>query len=71
MGPNELRQFCALDETSADLMRRAFDVFGLTARSYDKILRVARTIADLEGCRDINSGHIAEAIQLRTSINGQ
>ena len=66
MGPNELRQYCVLDDVSADLMRRAFDVFGLTARSYDKILRVSRTIADLEGCRDINSGHIAEAIQYRT-----
>lgn len=66
MGPNELRQYCALDDASAELMRRAFDVFGLTARSYDKILRVARTIADLEGCLDINSGHIAEAIQYRT-----
>ena len=66
MGPNELRQFCALDDASAELMRRAFDVFGLTARSYDKILRVARTIADLEGCQNINSGHIAEAIQYRT-----
>ncbi len=66
MGPNELRRFCVLDDESADLMRRAFDVFGLTARSYDRILKVARTIADLEGCQNITSGHIAEAIQYRT-----
>ncbi len=66
MGPNELRRFCVLDDESAELLRRAFDVFGLTARSYDRILKVARTIADLEGCQTINSGHIAEAIQYRT-----
>ena len=66
MGPNELRRFCVLDSQSADLMRRAFDVFGLTARSYDRILKVARTIADLEGSENITADHIAEAIQYRT-----
>ncbi len=66
MGPNELRQYCALDSQSADLIRRAFDVFGLTARSYDRILKVARTIADLEGSRNITADHIAEAVQYRT-----
>lgn len=65
MGPNELRRFCRLDEESAELMRRAFDVFGLTARSYDRILKVARTIADLAGSEEITSDHIAEAIQYR------
>ena len=66
MKPAEMRAYCKLDPQSTELMRRAFDVYGLTARSYDKILRVARTIADMEGCHDINSGHIAEAIQYRT-----
>ncbi len=66
MGPDELRSYCSLDYESAELMRKAFDVFGLTARSYDKILRVARTIADLAGSREITSDHIAEAIQYRT-----
>ena len=47
-------------------MRQAFDSMGLTARSYDRILRVARTIADLEGEEDISAEHIAEAIQYRT-----
>ena len=66
MGPDELRQYCALDNESAELMRQAFDVFGLTARSYDRILKVARTIADMEGSAHISSEHIAEAIQYRT-----
>ncbi len=66
MGPDELRLHCYLDDTCADLMRRAFDTFGLTARSYDRIIKVARTIADLEGSEDIQAEHIAEAIQYRT-----
>ena len=47
-------------------MRQAFDAFGLTARSYDRILKVARTIADLEDEDRIAASHIAEAIQYRT-----
>ena len=66
MGPEELRAYCKLDQESEELMRQAFDAFGLTARSYDRILRVARTIADLEGSRQITASHIAEAIQYRT-----
>ena len=66
MGPDELRKYCKLDEESETLMRQAFDAFGMTARSYDRILKVARTIADLDGAEDISSVHIAEAIQYRT-----
>ena len=66
MGPAELRSFCRLDEESAQLMQQAFEAFGLTARSYDRILKVARTIADLEGSDQITADHIAEAIQYRT-----
>ena len=65
MGPNELRRFCRLDGESDQLMHMAFDSMGLTARSYDRILRVARTIADLEGAENIRPEHIAEAIQYR------
>jgi magnesium chelatase family protein len=66
MGPDEMRKYCQLDNDSAALMKRAFEVFGLTARSYDRILKVARTIADLDGSKDILADHVAEAIQYRT-----
>lgn len=65
MNSNHLRQYCHLDETCARLMKQAFDAMGLTARSYDRILRVARTIADLDGKAEIGPAHLAEAIQYR------
>lgn len=65
MGPNEMRRFCKLNDECAELMKNAFEVMGLTARSYDRILKVARTVADLEHSKDIETHHIAEAIQYR------
>ena len=65
MGPDEMRKYCTLDETGAELMKQAFDAMGLTARSYDRILKVARTVADLDGSEHIEPRHIAEGIQYR------
>ncbi len=62
----ELRKYCTLDDECATLMKQAFDALGLTARSYDRIRKVARTIADLDGSAEIQPQHIAEAIQYRT-----
>lgn len=65
MGPEEMRRYCALSEECAGLMKDAFEALGLTARSYDRILKVARTIADLEESETIQPQHLAEAIQYR------
>lgn len=65
MGPKELRTYCRLDEPCRQLIRGAYDRLGLTARGYDRILRVARTIADLDGAEDIAAHHLAEALQYR------
>ena len=65
MGPDEMRRYCALSDDCAVLMKRAFDSMGLTARSYDRILKVARTVADLDGSEAIQMHHLAEAIQYR------
>jgi len=62
---DELDKFCALDGACQKLMKGAFDRMGLTARSYDRILRVARTIADLDGSAELQAQHLAEALQFR------
>jgi magnesium chelatase family protein len=66
MTSRALRQFCVLDAASEKLMENAIASIGLSARAYDRILRVSRTMADLAGCDRIESRHIAEAIQYRT-----
>ena len=67
MTPDMMAKYCALDEAGDNLMRSAFARLGLTARSHDRILRVARTIADLAGSEKIEAAHLAEAIQYRSS----
>ncbi len=63
----QLRQFCALDAAGEALMKTAYDTLALSARSYDRILRVARTVADLDNSDSILPQHLAEAIQFRTT----
>lgn len=65
MGPRELRAFCGLDEVCQKLIQGAYENLGLTARGYDRVLRVARTIADLDGAQEIELPHLAEALQYR------
>lgn len=66
MQPAQLAEFCQPDAAGQALLDAAFKKLGMTARSYDRILRLARTIADLAGEEHISAGHIAEAIQYRS-----
>ena len=66
MSTEQLRRHCVLDEAASNLMRDAFEKLGLSARGHDRVLRVARTIADLDGMENINEDHIAEAIMYRS-----
>ena len=65
MRVGEIRQFCKLDEQSQALMRSAMMQMQLSARAYHRILKLARTIADLAGSEEIHSAHLAEALHLR------
>jgi magnesium chelatase family protein len=66
MTPEMLHRHCVLDDDASALLRDAFESLGLSARGHDRVLRVARTIADLDGCENINEDHVAEAIMYRT-----
>jgi magnesium chelatase family protein len=66
MSRKDMEDFCRLDKESTGILKHAMDRMGLSARAYDRILKVARTIADLEGEQQIHSGHLAEAIQFRS-----
>ena len=66
MGPKEIEKFCELDKTSKNLIKIAMEKLNLSARAYDRILKVSRTIADLELAENLSSSHISEAIQYRS-----
>ncbi|RMD94983.1 MAG: ATP-binding protein, partial [Calditrichaeota bacterium] len=66
MESKEIRTYCKIDERGAELMQMAISRLGLSARAYDRILKVARTIADLEGVAEIKPAHLSEAIQYRS-----
>jgi magnesium chelatase family protein len=66
MTAKQIRKFCALKDDVKDLLRTAINQLNLSARAYDRILKLARTIADLEAVNDITLAHVAEAVQYRS-----
>ena len=70
MGRREVKAFCPLTSEAETLLEQYFTKLGLSARSHDRIIKVARTIADLAESREITALHLGEAISLRTSIQG-
>lgn len=65
MGPTEVREICQLDETGRGLVRAVMQQLQMSARAFHRILKLARTIADLAGSERIETAHLAEAIQYR------
>jgi magnesium chelatase family protein len=69
MHPAEVRQFCQLDAACTSLMKTAMSQLQLSARAYHRVLKLARTIADLAGSERIGASHLAEALQYRPRLN--
>ena len=65
MGNTELKKFCGLDQNSLNLLRNAVEKMHLSARGYNRILKISRTIADLDKSENISLNHLAEALQFR------
>ncbi len=70
MGHQQIKRWVLLDERAQKLVESAFNKMSLSARAYDRLLRVSRTIADLEGAETVGAEHVAEAIQFRQPILG-
>ena len=66
MNTKQIREYCKLDDRSKELLKNAMERLNLSARAYDRILKVSRTICDLEGTDQVNGNHISEAIQYRS-----
>ena len=66
MESSDIRSFCQINESGSNILKTAMDRWGLSARAYDRILKVSRTIADLEGAENIETQHLAEAINFRS-----
>ncbi len=66
MAPRQIRTHCQLDESAEQLLKTAMEDMGLSARAHDKILRISRTIADLDQSDSITAVHLSEAINYRT-----
>ena len=60
-----MAKYCRPDAEGRALLRRAAEKFGLSARGYDRVLKVSRTVADLAGCESVRADHVAEALQYR------
>ena len=65
MGSKQLEKFCVLDDECKDMLEKLIDKLGLSARAYTRIIKIARTIADLSGCPDILPEHLSEASSYR------
>ena len=71
MANRHTKKHCSIDKTSSSILESAIDKLGLSARAYNRILKIARTIADLEGSTDIQVDHVSEAIQYRNLDRGK
>ncbi len=71
MSPKLVKKYCILDEKSKELLKMAVMRFDLSGRAYDRVLKISRTIADLQGCENIQSSHIAQALQYRMTNSNE
>ncbi len=68
MSSRHIKKYCEIDDTSSGILEAAIDKLGMSARAYNRIKKIARTIADLDAARDITEDHILEALQYRSTM---